>query len=112
MTTGAKSTMAMGEDAAARDTRDGDLAGMGRKELAAEVRRLRDGIRAHRDSTGHDLCWHHPQLWGLLPEPVPAHLSVPAWPQFLRGCVKYRQSLDEQLPNAPRTTAEYDDSGW
>ena len=31
------------------------------------ARRLRAGIRAHRDSTGHALCWHHPALWGLLP---------------------------------------------
>ena len=59
---------------------------------------LREGIRAHRDSTGQDLCWHHPALWGLLPErtdPVP---TVPPWPEFLRGCVAYRQSLDRELP--------------
>jgi hypothetical protein len=77
---------------------DDDLDGMTRDDLAAEVKKLRDGIRRHRDSTGHDLCWHHPALWGLLPEktdPVPA---VPDWPEFLRGCVKYRQSLDERRP--------------
>jgi hypothetical protein len=46
-------------------------------------------------------------LWGLLPEssdPVP---RVPEWPQFLRGCLKYRESLDDQLPDAPRTTDEF-----
>jgi hypothetical protein len=83
---------------------DDDLAAMTRDQLAAEVRRLRAGIRRHRDSTGQDLCWHHPALWGLLPEatdPVPA---VPDWPQFLQGCVRYRQSLDAQAPAAPRTT--------
>ena len=77
---------------------DDDLAALSREDLVAEVRKLRDGIRRHRDSTGHDLCWHHPALWGLLPEktdPVPA---VPDWPEFLRGCVKYRQSLDERRP--------------
>src|SRR5437773_8438392 len=36
--------------------------------ILVEVKRLRAGIRAHRDSSGHELCWHHPQLWGLLPE--------------------------------------------
>ena len=36
--------------------------------LVAEVKKLRAGIREHRDSTGHDLCWHHPDLWALLPE--------------------------------------------
>jgi hypothetical protein len=53
---------------------DEDLNGMAREELIAEARRLRAGIRAHRDSNGHALCWHHPALWSLLPEktdPVP-----------------------------------------
>jgi hypothetical protein len=34
---------------------------------------------------------------------------VPAWPQFMRGCVRYRQSLDDQLPDAPRSDAEFED---
>lgn len=86
---------------------DHDLDAMSREELVAVVRRLRDGIRAHRDSTGNALCWHHPQLWGLLPERTDPQPTVPDWPQFLRGCIRYRQSLDEQLPNAPRTREEY-----
>ena len=86
---------------------DEDLDRMSREELIAEVKKLRQGVRAHRDSTGNELCWHHPALWALLPEgtdPVP---TVPEWPQFLRGCVRYRQSLDEQLPHAPRSHQEY-----
>ena len=43
---------------------DHDVDGMDREQLILEVKRLRAGIRAHRDSTGHDLCWHHPDLWG------------------------------------------------
>lgn len=89
---------------------DADLERLTREELLTEVRRLRAGIREHRDSTGHELCWHHPALWGLLPEPIPSKLAVPAWPQFMRGCVAYRQSLDRELPNAPRIYREYDDS--
>jgi hypothetical protein len=80
---------------------DDDLTGMTREQLVDEVRRLRAGIRKHRDSTGQDLCWHHPALWGLLPsgtDPIPA---VPDWPEFLRGCVQYRESLERQLPQAP-----------
>ena len=87
---------------------DEDLDAMSREQLVAEVRRLRGGIRKHRDSSGHELCWHHPDLWGLLPEktdPVPV---VPEWPQFMRGCIRYRQSLDAQLPDAPRSAAPYD----
>ncbi len=87
---------------------DDDLAAMDRDRLVAEVRRLRAGIRAHRDSTGQDLCWHHPALWGLLPERTDPLPQVPEWAQFMRGCVRYRQSLDQQAPSAPRMTDDGD----
>jgi hypothetical protein len=83
---------------------DEDLEAMTREQLLAEARRLRAGVRAHRDSTGHALCWHHPALWGLLPEQTDPLPTVPTWPEFLRGCLQYRQSLDEQLPDASRST--------
>lgn len=86
---------------------DDDLQGMSRDQLLAEARKLRAGIRQHRDSTGHDLCWHHPALWGLLPERTDPQPTIPAWPEFLRGCLHYRQSLDAQLPEAPRSSAPY-----
>lgn len=86
---------------------DEDLEALTREQLVAEVQRLRAGIRTHRDATGHALCWHHPDLWALLPEQVSPALEVPAWPQFMRGCVHYRQSLDEQLPDAPRSDREF-----
>ena len=82
---------------------DEDIERFTREELIAEIRRLRDGIREHRDSTGQELCWHHPKLWGLLPEKTDPLPVVPEWPQFLRGCVRYRESLDAQAPDAPRT---------
>ena len=86
---------------------DDDLDHMSRDELIGEVKTLRQGIRAHRDSTRHELCWHHPALWGLLPEKTDPIPVVPEWPQFLEGCLRYRQSLDEQLPGAPRTADPY-----
>jgi hypothetical protein len=85
---------------------DDDLDARSRDDLIAEVKRLRAGIRAHRDATEHALCWHHPALWGLLPEKTPPHIVVPDWPQFMRGCVRYRQSLEVQAPDAPRTSRE------
>ena len=88
---------------------DDDLDQMSREQLVAEVKRLRAGIREHRDSTGHALCWHHPDLWALLPErtdPVPV---VPEWPQFMSGCIRYRQSLDEQAPHAPRSDEPFNE---
>jgi hypothetical protein len=86
---------------------DDDLQGMSRVELIAEARRLREGIRRHRDSSGQELCWHHPALWGLLPEQTDPLPAVPDWPQFLRGCVRYRESLDRQAPDAPRIQDEF-----
>lgn len=86
---------------------DEDLQAMSREQLQAEVLRLRAGIRTHRDSTGHELCWHHPDLWNLLPEPTPPAIAVPVWPQFMRGCIRYRQSLDAQAPQAPRIAREF-----
>ena len=89
---------------------DDDLRDRSHDELVEEVIRLRNGIREHRDSSGHALCWHHPRLWGLLPESTDPIPEVPEWPQFLRGCIRYRQSLDDQLPAAPRTDEEFDRS--
>jgi hypothetical protein len=89
---------------------DDELEGLSHRELIQEVLRLREGIRQHRDSTGHDLCWHHPQLWGLLPDSTDPQPEVPEWPVFMHGCIRYRRSLDAQLPAAPRTNAEFGDS--
>jgi hypothetical protein len=88
---------------------DDDLDVMGREALVAEVKKLRAAIRAHRDASGHDLCWHHPAMWSLLPEKVEPAIAVPPWPKFLRGCIRYRQSLDEQAADAPAHDKEFDD---
>ena len=86
---------------------DEDIAGMSRDGLVAEVKKLRQGIRKHRDSTGHALCWHHPDLWARLPERTEPEIAVPPWPKFMRGCIRYRQSLDEQAPGAPIHDKEF-----
>ena len=87
---------------------DEDLDSLSREDLIAEAKRLRAGIREHRDSSGHDLCWHHPKLWGLLPERMAAEIAVPPWPKFLRGCLRYRESLDRELPHAPVLDEEHE----
>ena len=87
---------------------DEDLDHFSRDDLIAEVKRLRAAIREHRNSSGHDLCWHHPAMWGLLPERVTPEVAVPPWPKFLRGCVRYRESLDRELANAPVEDVEYE----
>lgn len=88
---------------------DDDLDQMTREDLIDEVKKLRQGVRRHRDSSLHELCWHHPALWGLLPEKTDPTPVVPQWPEFMRGCIKYRQSLDEQAPDAPRTNKVFEE---
>jgi hypothetical protein len=91
---------------------DEDLDLMSRERLIEEARKLRHGIRAHRDCSLHELCWHHPALWGLLPEKTDPLPVVPEWPQFLEGCIRYRRSLDEQARDAPRSgKASFDRQG-
>ena len=86
---------------------DADLDSLPREDLIAEIKSLKNGIRAHRDSSGHNLCWHHPQLWGLLPEKMEPEIAVPPWPKFMSGCVAYRRSLDKELPDAPIDEREF-----
>lgn len=86
---------------------DEDLGDMSREALIDEVRRLRAGIRRHRNSSGHDLCWYHPHLWALLPEKPDPKIAVPPWDKFLRGCIAYRKSLDEEAQNAPVHDKEF-----
>lgn len=87
---------------------DEDLKEMSREQLINEVKKLRQGIWQHRDSTGHALCWHHPKLWGLLPERIAPDVAVPPWPKFLRGFLRYPESLERDLPNAPAFDGEYE----
>ena len=72
---------------------DEDLDRLDRESLIGEVKRL---------------CWHHPKLWGLLPERIEPAVAVPPWATFIRGCVAYRQSLDRELPGAPVVDVEYE----
>ncbi len=89
------------------DHPDSDLDAMDQAALLAAAKAMRAAIREHRDSTGHDLCWYHPDLWNLLPDAQAARPEVPDWPQFMRGCVRYRASLDSQLQGAPRMDREF-----
>jgi hypothetical protein len=75
---------------------DDDLQQLTREQLVETVIKLRNGIRKHRDSSGQELCWHHPQLWNLLPEKTIPQIEIPEWPEFMKGCVHYRKSLDKR----------------
>ena len=72
---------------------DADIENMTPSQLKAEVIKLRAGIRVHRDSSGHNLCWYVPELWDLLPDKVSPTPEVPSQEEFLRCCQEYRSSL-------------------
>jgi hypothetical protein len=86
---------------------DADLNDMDRDALLGAARAMRQAIRTHRDTSMHELCWHHPEMWALLPDTPPGGQIVPDWPQFMRGCTRYRESLDRQLAAAPRSDREF-----
>jgi hypothetical protein len=76
---------------------DEDLKGKTQEELINEIILLRNGIRKHKNSQGHDLCWYHPELWDLLPEKYEVKCNVPSWCDFISNCAAYRKSLDENV---------------
>lgn len=86
---------------------DSDLKNLTKEQLIDEITELRNAIRKHKTCTGHDLCWFQPELWSLLPELSNEDIEVPDWPQFMRGCIRYRESLDTQIPDALRVNKEF-----
>ncbi len=87
---------------------DQDLDELTREQLVDQIKQLRAAIRQHRDASLHELCWYQPNLWGLLPEKVSPEIMVPSREKFLRGCEAYRNSLDAQLPQAPRVDVDFE----
>jgi hypothetical protein len=69
---------------------------MENRDLKVEVEKLRQGIRQHRDASGHNLCWYCPELWNLLPDKIEPHPQIPETEEFLHCCKQYRLSLDQE----------------
>lgn len=70
---------------------DKDIEFMSIFDLQAEVQKLRDGIRAHRDQKGDDNCWLDDQmyLYGLLPEKIGADPELPNKDLMMLNCSRY-----------------------
>ena len=79
---------------ACEDPLDHDVYSMDREDLMSTIKKLRAGIRADRDATGHNLCWYRPELWGLLPEKVEPKPEVPSPEEFIKNCITFRKSLE------------------
>src|SRR5262245_41833794 len=69
---------------------DDDLSHMTREKPIKEVKKLRQGIRQHRDSSRHELCWH---TRGIVDSSAPTETSRTALRQrryMLLGSKKSR----------------------
>jgi hypothetical protein len=64
------------------------------RSLAAEIKRLRDGIKEHRSATGHALCWlNDVALWKLIEDnPDYPHETLPVAAEFFSQCRNYYES--------------------
>lgn len=66
--------------------------------LCAEFRSIRQAIRDHRDSCGHDRCWlNDRELYQVLGEPIPDP-SMPERAKFLEGCRAYVDGQPDPIP--------------
>lgn len=77
---------------------DLDLYNMRVPTLVDEIRRLRNGIRQHRDQCSHNRCWLDDQeLYRLLPEQANAVFTLPPQEEFLRECARFWKQRQPQL---------------
>jgi len=79
---------------------DQDAEFMTRSELKDEIRRLRAGIRTHRDAKGHDRCWRDDieVLYAMLPETTEADLRLPPQQEFYKNCRLYWHERQNPMP--------------
>ncbi len=70
------------------------------RTLAAEVIRLREGIRNHQNKSGHELCWLNDiELWKLLDSGARyPHNSLPVREEFLAQCGRFYASRLKGTP--------------
>ena len=83
------------------------------RKLAAEVKRLREAIRAHAAKRGHELCWlNDVELWKSVGVTAGyPHNTLPRREEFLTQCQHYYESRlagtpyqepETQIPVTPR----------
>lgn len=69
---------------------------MTKQALEQRINVLETAIRKHRAAQGQDLCWLNDiELWDALGDGVTVDRQVPPWPEFIAGCVHYRQMLEK-----------------
>ena len=94
-----------GEDAVRPGRRSGRLT---RDELVAEVRRFAPASASIATARRRSCAGTIRSFGACCRRRSSPRSPVPPWPNFLRGCLKYRESLDRELPNAPVADVEYE----
>jgi hypothetical protein len=80
---------------------DGKLNQMTRVQQIEKVQRFQQDMGSTATAADKNFAGAHPALWGLLPERTDLLPAVPDCPEF-QGCLKFRQSLNEQSPGRKR----------
>jgi hypothetical protein len=77
---------------------DNDLEPMTAEEMKAEIIKLREAIRYHRDQKGDDRCWVDDlRLYEILPEGAVGYdPTLPPEDVFLENCKRFYKS--RQVP--------------
>ena len=74
---------------------------------------LETAIRKHRAAQGQDLCWLNDlELWDVLKDGVMVDRQVPPWPDFMAGCIRYRQMLGKPPMSTPPPKEDPSDVLW
>lgn len=107
-------TIAVGDEIVAMDHTDADVEKMTCDALCAEVLRLRQEIREHRDQRGDDRCWlDDVALHALLPDAPPALLELPPWEEMEKRCAAYFENRQcAACPHAIPPDAILDPREW
>lgn len=75
---------------------DADIQGLMKHELKAEIVRLRNAIRTHRDQQGHDRCrLDDDELYAALPDGLDVDLTLPPKDEFISGCQLYWENRNQ-----------------
>ena len=82
--------------------------------VSASIKKLRDGIRYHRDQKGDDRCWLDDNgLWSLLHNNTQAHeTSLPSFEEMMRACRDFFLHRRALTPDPIPSDAKLDPKTW
>lgn len=79
---------------------DNDLEDMTHNILVSEIKKLRQGIRGHHNSSRNDLLWGHPRLWDLIIEKKHPYHAASDTSRFLERQIYTHEFPNDKLPGS------------